>query len=226
MKICDVTKRLLWSRSGGYCQNPQCHRDFFVFLRNDKVSNIEELAHVIGQSKNGPRGKGDLSSAERNEYGNIILLCPTCHSIIDKNPQQFPVEMLRKWKRRHEEAIRHLFVVSVYKDRQALGKVITQLLRTNRTIYKQYGPHSSHAMDPLADAAKIWRRYVLSELVPNNRQIANLLRTNEHLLREDEKDVFGAFVLHQQAFEYNHISGDKSSSAPLFPEAMNTILGG
>jgi hypothetical protein len=198
----------------------------FVFFQDGKVSSIEELAHVIGQSDQGPRGNSELGTLERDEYDNIILLCPTCHSLIDKNPLQFPVEVLHDWKYRHEEAIRNIFVVPIYEDRQALGKAVHKLLRINGTIFWQYGPHSPHATDPLSDAAEVWKRHILADIIPNNRQIANLLSANEHLLSDAEKDIVSKFIVHQQAFEYNHVSGDKAAAAPLFPEQMNNILRG
>lgn len=226
MAISDRTKRLLWSRSGGYCQNPQCHRDFFVFFRDGKVSSLEELAHVIGQSEQGPRGRSDLSFVERDEYDNIILLCPTCHTLVDKNPLQFSVKLLRDWKSQHEEAIRRAFVVPVYEDRQALATVVHKLLRTNKAVFQQYGPHSSHLTETLSDAAEVWRNHVLEKIIPNNQQAVDLLEANEHLLTKEEVDVVDAFVLHAQAFEYNRVSGDKAASAPLFPKEMDNILRG
>lgn len=224
MAISEKTKRLLWSRSGGYCQNPECHQDLFVFFQNGEVMNLEEFAHIIGQSEHGPRGRNELSVTERDEYGNIILLCPICHRLIDKSPNQFPVETLHNWKHCHEEAIRHLFVVPTYDTRTALSTQVHRLLRRNKAIFREYGPHSEHAAVPLSDAVNMWRRYVLSEIIPNNRLIVNLLSANEHLLSEEEKEVFDQYVLHQQAFEYNHVSGDKISSAPLFPDKMRAIL--
>ena len=76
----------------------------------------------------------------------------------------------------------------------------------------------------MSDAAAAWRRYVFSDIIPNNRRIADLLIANEHLLSESEKNLLDEFVLHQQAFEYNHVSGDKTSAAPMFPDEMDTIL--
>lgn len=224
MAISDRTKRLLWSRSGGYCQNPACNRDFFVIFQNGEVMSLEELAHVIGQSTRGPRGISDLGARERDEYENIILLCPTCHSLIDKSPDQFSVEILHDWKRHHEDAIRHLFVVPVYDTRNALATAVHQRIRKSRAIFRQYGPHSDHSADLLSDAADVWRRHILADVIPNNRRIANLLSANEHHLSEEEKELLETFVLHQQAFEYNHVSGDKTAAAPLFPDEMNTIL--
>ncbi len=224
MAISNKTKRLLQLRSGGYCQNPACRRDFSVFFQNGDVTSLEELAHVIGQSEQGPRGRSDLGARERDEYENIILLCPSCHTLIDKSPDQFPVKTLREWKHRHEDAIRHVFEVPVYDTRDALATAFHQLRRRNRAIFLQYGPNSEHSMEPLSDAADVWRRHVLSDVIPNNRRIANLLSKNEHLLNDAEKEALDKFVLHQQEFEYNHMSGDKTSAAPLFPDEMNTIL--
>lgn len=76
----------------------------------------------------------------------------------------------------------------------------------------------------MTDAVAAWRRHVFADIIPNNRCVANLLGANEHLLDEKEKDLFEKFLLHQEAFEYNHVSGDKTSAAPVFPSEMNTIL--
>ena len=226
MTISSKTKRLLWMRSGGYCQNPACHRDIIVSFQDGSLSSIDELAHVIGQSVQGPRGASDKSAADRDEYDNVIILCPTCHTIVDKNPLQYPIEILLEWKQQHDESIRRAFVVPVYSDRKLLANAVHRLLRVNKAVFQQYGPYSLHATDPLSGAAHAWRRHALSDLIPNNRQIVNLLGANEDLLNEDEKEVFDAFVLHQQAFEYNNLSGDKTEAAPLFPEEMNNILRG
>lgn len=195
-----------------------------MFFQDGTVSHLEELAHVIARTNMGPRGNSKLSAAERDQYANIILLCPTCHSLVDKNPDQFDADLLRTWKKRHEDTIRSLFLVSVYESRKDLAQIVQKLLRSNSAIFNAYGPHSSHAETPMSDAATDWRQYVITDIIPNNRKISNLLRANEHLLTEKEKSVSDAFVLHQEALEYNHLSGDKTSSAPLFPEQMNAIL--
>ena len=222
--ISERTKRLLWSRSGGYCQNPTCNRELFEFFENGAVVSLGELAHVIGQSARGPRGQCRLAMEERDEYQNIILLCPTCHTLADKSPEQFPAKTLHEWKRCHEEKIQHSFVVPMYATRDSLSAVVHRLLRRNRAVFRQYGPHSEHSTNPLSDAAEAWRRLVLSDVIPNNRRVADLLNANEHLLSESERTVLDKFLLHQQAFEYNHLSGDKTSAAPTFPDEMDTIL--
>lgn len=224
MAVSKRTKRLLWSRSGGYCQNPACNCELFAFFENGAVSSQGELAHVIGQSARGPRGQCGLAVEKRDEYQNIILLCPTCHTLADKNPKQFSAKMLHEWKRCHEEKIQQSFMVPIYDTRESLRTIVYAALRRNRAVFRQYGPHSGHSVNSLSDAAAAWRRYVFSDIIPNNRRVAELLNANEHLLSESEKNLLDEFVLHQQAFEYNHVSGDKTSAAPTFPDEMDTIL--
>ena len=161
MAISLNSQRFLWARSGGFCQNPACNSDFFVIFADGKVTSTAELSHVIGRSKRGPRGDNELSAEERDECENIILLCPTCHTLVDKNPRQFPAETLCEWKRSHEHVIRRQFEVAVYVSREKLAPVVHKLLRLNRGIFLQYGPHSEHSKKPYSDAAAVWQRCVL-----------------------------------------------------------------
>jgi hypothetical protein len=48
---------------------------------------------------------------------------------------------------------------------------------------------------------------------------------NHDMLTESEMCVLEDFRLHCEALEYNHLSGDKTADAPLFPIKMNEILG-
>jgi hypothetical protein len=224
MSIPAPVIRLLLAHSAGYCQNPSCNRDLFVFFENGEITNIDELAHIIAQKPNGPRGKDNIEGSQLDEYANVILLCPTCHTTIDKNPDQFPIHLLHEWKAEHTQRIKTVFGVPVYKARADLRKEIKQLLRRNHQIFLTYGPHSETALDPLTDAAKMWMHFLQVEILPNNRRLAELLIANDNLLSPGERTVVDQFIVHKSALEYNHLLGDKNSSAPLFPTAMGTIL--
>lgn len=224
MAISDRVKRLLWSRSGGFCQNPNCQKDFFLCFKDGSISSIEELAHIIARSNRGPRANWRKEEELRDEYDNIILFCPNCHSLIDKNPSQFPVDILKRWKSDHETIIKDAFVVPTFEYRKSLANRVHSLLNRNKQIFKEYGPHSKNSDSLLTDASDTWIRYIHSTILPNNRKIGKLLLRNEHLLNDHEKSVLQEFIIHQEAFEYNHISGDKTASAPTFPTEMVLIL--
>jgi len=61
---------------------------------------------MTGRSLKGPRGKSKVTSAEREDANNHLLLCPNCHTLVDKNPGDWPVERLREIKRQHETRVR------------------------------------------------------------------------------------------------------------------------
>lgn len=67
---------------------------------------IGEEAHIVARSEDGPRGNSPLSAEQRDDYSNLMLLCPTHHSLIDKAPQDYPVGSLLAMKSAHESWVR------------------------------------------------------------------------------------------------------------------------
>jgi hypothetical protein len=59
--------------------------------------NISEAAHIIAQSKKGPRGE-DGYTGDIDDYDNLILLCPNHHKTVDDNPLRFSADWLRRKK--------------------------------------------------------------------------------------------------------------------------------
>ena len=204
--------------------NPGCHGDLFRLFESGKVTSVEELAHVIGKKEDGPRGKAILPLNQRDEYNNIILLCPTCHTTVDKAETEFSLQLLLRWKQQHEDQLASVFVVPIFASRAAMAAEIKPLMRRNRAIFDEYGPHSTDGINPLDPRAITWAKLVKTDIIPNNRRILHCLLKNDPLLNDSERAVVEAFRLHAEALEYNHLSGDKTADAPLFPVKMNSIL--
>lgn len=225
MAISERVRRLLLARSGGYCMRPECRCDLFPMFETGEITSVEELAHIVGQKADGPRGDHPLPLNQRDEYQNILVLCPTCHTIVDKNPEQFPDDLLLGWKAQHEEKITTCFGVPRYDARAQLNEAVLALMIQNRVTFETYGPFSAKWTDPLANAAAAWARAVRTQIIPNNRKILELAAANSGLMSADELAVIQAFRLHKEALEFNHLSGDKDANAPLFPREMNNIFG-
>lgn len=74
-----------------------------------KQMNRAYLAHIIADSPDGPRGKEELSDELSDDFENIMLLCDTHHRLIDREEvEEHPPELLREYKREHEERIERL----------------------------------------------------------------------------------------------------------------------
>ena len=67
--------------------------------------HVGEIAHIHAKSDGGPRAKPELGIKDRQSRENLILLCPTCHTKVDKCPDQYPASLLREWKRNHRSSI-------------------------------------------------------------------------------------------------------------------------
>lgn len=74
-----------------------------------KQMNRAYLAHIIADSPDGPRGEEELSKELSDDFENIMLLCDTHHRLIDNEEvEEHPPELLREYKREHEERIERL----------------------------------------------------------------------------------------------------------------------
>lgn len=65
---------------------------------------IGEIAHIKARNKKGPRYDAALSADEKDSLCNLVLLCPTCHTIVDKNPQIYSADLLIEIKEIHKRA--------------------------------------------------------------------------------------------------------------------------
>jgi hypothetical protein len=90
-----------------------------------------EVAHIVGESKHGPRGDHPMPLEERNRYENLILLCEEHHHVIDSQENTYPVEHLRQMKYDHEalvaEAVRKVIEVRA-NDHAAVGSNVVDRL--------------------------------------------------------------------------------------------------
>lgn len=224
MSIEAKTKRLLLARSGGFCGNPSCNADLFPLFGSNKITNIEHIAHIIGQSVDGPRGDENLEIGNRDNFDNIILLCPNCHTKVDKFPEHYLTSTLQEWKRTHEKRIIELFETPKFDTRADARKEIEKLLRTNKVVFDTYGPDSLKAEENFLEVEKIWEQKSIDTIIPNNRYLYSLLQRNYELLSEAEKDLFEEWKQHKESFEYNKLSGDKTSAIVIYPKTFNYIL--
>ena len=220
----DAVKRKLWASSAGYCCNPSCHRDLFPLFEDGSITCIDELAHIIGHKEKGPRGENELPLSQRDEFENMIVLCPSCHTMIDKNPQTFTVELIKKWKKEHCDAIRNLMSVQSFQSREDARKALIPLLEENKTIFDMYGPNSENATKRQIDTESMWYQMSLQKIIPNNRRIESILCNNQHLMTDKERFIYNLFKLHREGFEYNKISGDVNPTVPRFPNGLNNIF--
>lgn len=182
------------------------------------------MAHIFAATDRGPRAMPGLSAADRGAYENLILLCPSCHTIIDKAGDVYPDNLIRNWKHEHKAAIAAAFGAISYADRRLARGAIEPLLVENKTIFDSYGPNQDYLVNPESDMAVVWKRKVLSHILPNNYKLLAILDANRTHLTTTERKVLERFRQHVDDIEQRHVGGAPASVGTTFPEAMSKLL--
>jgi hypothetical protein len=104
--ISDKEVKLRCLSSGGLCAFPGCEKRLIRDGSSvDDPIVIGEIAHIIAESRSGPRGDAAFSDEDRSKHTNLILLCPEHHTIIDRQPNTYSIPVLRQMKADHEGRI-------------------------------------------------------------------------------------------------------------------------
>lgn len=77
----DSTLKKLFSLSGNICAFKSCS----LKIIDEFESVIGEISHIEGEKLGSARYNSNMTDHQRNSFENLILLCPTHHTQIDKN---------------------------------------------------------------------------------------------------------------------------------------------
>src|ERR1039458_9499539 len=103
----EPVKRVLATRVGNVCSNPECRALTSGPQENPaKALNIGVAAHITAASAGGPRSDPQLLPEERSSPSNGIWLCQNCAKLVDNDPPRFTVDLLEKWKAAAESEAR------------------------------------------------------------------------------------------------------------------------
>lgn len=95
------TVKRLYALSGNQCAFPGCT----ATLVNSENASNSHICHIEAANESGPRFNSALTVEQRNDYTNLILLCPSHHAVVDAHPEEYSVERLKEMKQSHERAM-------------------------------------------------------------------------------------------------------------------------
>ena len=105
MSISARDRKILWTRAGNQCAFPGCQQTLVDTQGSDPNIVIGEEAHIVPK-KAGPREDESVPDEGVDSYANIVLLCPTHHTVVDKARGVFTKQALIAMKRAHEFRMR------------------------------------------------------------------------------------------------------------------------
>ncbi len=221
MAIGSVDTKILWGRAGGRCSKPGCDEDLTSLVETGHYL-VGEMAHIIGNKPTAARGTPEGGS---DAYDNLILLCPTHHTHIDKSPEgTYSVELLHDWKRNHEALINSAGKATKFEDFNQVRIAVARILASNKAIFDSVGPGSSTAQaDPSSNAYLIWELRRIDRILPNNQKILNILDANIELIEDMSViRVIESFRVHTESYE-KHVY-HRLDSYQLFPDGFSEVF--
>ncbi len=138
----------IWIRAAGHCE--LCSRDLTYDRLGLTLARLGEVAHILPASPNGPRDKDGRQKGSQddlydcNDPGNLMLLCPTCHTDIDKTPDNYPANDLTAHHEAFLASVRFAATRAKYNEAQGL------------LIHSQHLP-SVTRIDPSQLQSAMWR---------------------------------------------------------------------
>jgi hypothetical protein len=180
------------------------------------------MAHVIGDKPTAARGRPEGGD---DTYNNLILLCPTHHTHIDKAPDgTYPIALLHEWKNAHEHTISNAGKTPKYSSYDELRVAVARLLIANKSVFDSYGPCSAIAQsDPASNAFLLWELRRLDRILPNNQKIINIIDANiELVVNVSVIRVIERFRTHAESYE-KHVY-HRLDSYELFPDEFAEVF--
>lgn len=223
--ISAATRLRLFAAASGHCQRPECLDALFpVELGGDK--HIAEMAHVIPHGDAGPRYEdrpdGDFDA---DSFDNLLLLCPTCHTMVDKDPDAYPRQLLLDWKQAHLANLALKRGIKAYDERGQVREAVAAVLSENKAIWERYAPvdGGEFEYDPESEAAKAWEQRVRSVILPNHYRMQAIIEANLGLASDVERRTFAEYQEHVRGLSERHVCG-VAGRASRFPPAMEGIF--
>lgn len=113
MSINVVARKLLWGRAGNQCAWPSCNQRLTVVANDEEAGILQvqglvigEEAHIRSSRVDGPRHDASYSPQLLDSYQNLVLLCPTHHTVIDKeHGEGWPTQKVETIKADHEQRV-------------------------------------------------------------------------------------------------------------------------
>lgn len=231
MAITQKSIKILWSASGGRCAFPGCwERLCYHEAAVAAPYTLGEMAHICGDKPGANRHDASQSDADRDDYQNLVLLCPTHHTLIDRkeNETVYTVAALHAIKDQHEARVIARLDQEAMASKADIARAILPLLEDNRQSWAQYGPLSELARSqPHNEAAHaVWLSERLSVIVPNNRKIAAELDAHRGLFDGRELVIITAFLLHMRSYEQWVEDAIPYAAVKRFPTAFDGFVRG
>lgn len=152
-----ATLKILFALSGNKCAAPDCNNPIIKAgtAQSDEMV-LGRICHIYAASDNGPRGKPGLTNKEKKSPQNLILCCPTHHTVVDGQYETYPAAMLFDWKEKQERAYRERLSASMnsigYAELEVAAKALLSTVDSTSTEFSVIPPQDKISRNGLSSS--------------------------------------------------------------------------
>jgi hypothetical protein len=196
--ITDI--KILFARSGNRCAFPKRTAPMAF---NETLTG--EVCHIRGARPGSARHDPNQSDVDRHDYKNLILMCPTHHTVIDDDEDAYSIEYLLRLKNLNEqhsqpvaedEAARvaqHFFLIS---NHAQSGGISAHTVNASQ-ITLQSAPSTNH----LTHQRQIQAVEALWQIMRNLGNEFSLVIFVDNILLASEQDAYFRNRTHSQVMD-------------------------
>ena len=212
-----ATLRTLYAHSGNQCTKPDCS----TVLINANGSVVADVCHIKAAKKGGPRFDANLTSEQRRHVSNLILLCRTCHALVDAETKRYTVATLTRWKCDREarfkavgQTLRQRYLAHIFDDADAISATAPKsLTRFIKFLEQENLDHDLHDTDTVRETLEELAHYVdrSRHLTLEDRQLLAAVVTKAMALDQTSPFISGLSV-HPDDLKTIRITGKSLST--------------
>jgi HNH endonuclease len=227
--ITEKSIKLLWSGAAGRCSFAGCYQRLCHLGAGAAAPyTLGEMAHICGEKPDANRHNPSQTQKQRDDYANLLLLCPNHHTLIDKkeNEAVYTVPKLLEMKAAHEVNVLKILDSAGMRNEIRIAGEILILLEENKQSWLKYGPLSDVARkEPHNEAVyAVWVSEKLSVIVPNNRKIVEILSEKRHIFAPPKQILISTFMLHARSYERWVRDEIPYAAVERFPSAFGDLI--
>ncbi len=206
-------RKLSWFYTDGNCC--LCH-SFIGFFENNGF--IGEFAHIIDLKKATSRYEKNKKIEELNNIENIMVLCPTCHTKIDKESNEYTTLYLKEIKQQYEDNIK---MSREYSNPKYL-EVFNDIYTTLKDKYKLISNRKT--LSPITIAEKINKNDLneISEIITEGLSMESCFVDYLDTLSSAERTELRKIIIEIYLEE---VKKENSSSTDKFHNMVKSIIG-
>jgi hypothetical protein len=155
---------------------------------------------------------------------NIVLLCPTCQTKADKDPDAYPSTTLLAKKATRTAAVAITGGAPICDSREQARHAVQALLELTATVFRTFGPDAGDGSLGTAEEAENWSKHVLGDIVPANELIVAIVEMNPNLTTREDRSAADLLRLHTNDLSEKHRHGEITAPALRFPAEAADIF--